>query len=297
LIALNARVLANGVLFRPDVVLCAHVVAAPACLTLAGLLRAPIVSYVYADEVPARPLLSRLVLRSSTRTIAISGYARELALVNGARASGVRVVPPGVDLPGPPTSTDKEARPTFITVSRLTDRYKGHDLLLRALPAVRARVPDVQWFVVGDGPLRAELEESARVLGVEGSVSFFGEVSDAERDSLLARSHVFVMPSRLPPDGAGGEGFGIVYLEAALHGIPAVAGGVAGAVDAVLDGETGLLVDSTDEVAIADAVAGLLLDLERAERLGRAAERHARRFTWDRMAEEVDVVLREAMGS
>ena len=296
LAALNARVLANGLRLRPDILLCAHVITAPACVPLARALRVPLVTYVYADEVPAHPLLARLALRSSVRTIAISGYTRELALAHGARPTGVRLVAPGVDVPaGSLPVAGKQSRPTIVTVARLTDRYKGHDMVLRALRAVRDRVPDVQWLVVGDGPLRAELEGSARELGVGDCVSFLGSVSDADRDRLLAGSHVFVMPSRLPPGGVGGEGFGIVYLEAALRGVPAVAGRVAGAVDAVIEGETGLLVDPGDEAAIADALASLLIDPRRAERLGQVAEQHARRFTWDRMAEEVEEILREAL--
>jgi glycosyltransferase involved in cell wall biosynthesis len=100
------------------------------------------------------------------------------------------------------------------------------------------------------------------------------------------------MPSRLPPDG-GGEGFGIVYLEAGLHALPVVAGNVAGALDAVVDGETGLLVDPTDHVAVADAISSLILDPELAERLGRAGERRAREHSWPVIARRVEDLLLE----
>ena len=109
--------------------------------------------------------------------------------------------------------------PTLLTVARLEDEYKGHDVVLRALTAIRERVPDVTWVVVGEGSLRPRLEGLAAKYGVEEQVRFLGDLSDEERDRWYRSAHVFVMPSRLPPDG-GGEGFGIVYLEAAAHGLP-----------------------------------------------------------------------------
>ena len=84
------------------------------------------------------------------------------------------------------------------------------------------------------------------------------------------------MPSRLPAGGFAGEGFGIVYLEAGAYGKPVVAGNVGGAVDAVLDGETGLLVDPTDALEVADAITRLLLDEQLATRLGGAGADRAR---------------------
>jgi phosphatidyl-myo-inositol dimannoside synthase len=101
------------------------------------------------------------------------------------------------------------------------------------------------------------------------------------------------MPSRLPLDW-GGEGFGIVYLEAAVHRLPSVAGNVAGARDAVVHGETGLLVDPTDHVAVADALTTLLEDPEAAERMGEAAAERATQFAWPVIARRVEDMLLEA---
>jgi phosphatidylinositol alpha-1,6-mannosyltransferase len=116
-------------------------------------------------------------------------------------------------------------------------------------------------------------------------------VPNEERDSWLDQAHVFCMPSRLPAGGVGGEGFGIVYLEANAHALPVVAGNVAGALDAVVHGQTGLLVDPRDHLAVADAVSDLLLDPRRAEVLGREGERRARDFAWPRIAERVKSLL------
>ena len=126
-------------------------------------------------------------------------------------------------------SSRRAARPTVVTVARLRDCYKGHDVLMRAMPLIRARVPDAQWIVIGDGPLRPELEREAAAPWPRRLRRFTGEVADAERDEWLDRAHVFAMPSRLRAGGGGGEGFGIVYLEAGAHGLPVVAGNVGGA--------------------------------------------------------------------
>jgi glycosyltransferase involved in cell wall biosynthesis len=104
------------------------------------------------------------------------------------------------------------------------------------------------------------------------------------------------MPSRLRPGGSGGEGFGIVYLEAGAHGLPCVGGNVAGALDAVVDGETGELVDPRDHLAVAEAVSGLLLDSERARRMGEAAARHAAELAWPAVGERVEQLMLRTIG-
>jgi phosphatidylinositol alpha-1,6-mannosyltransferase len=203
----------------------------------------------------------------------------------------VHRIAPGVDLPVGRQAV-RSVSPLIVTVSRLAERYKGHDVMLRALPLVRARVPDVQWVVVGGGPLLAVYERMACALGVADHVRFVGPVDDVERDLWLDRAHVFAMPSRLSAAG-GGEGFGIAYLEAGAHRLPVVAGNVGGAVDAVLDGLTGVLVDPTDHLAVADALTELLMDRRRAESLGEAGLSRARQFAWPGVAKQVEYLLQE----
>jgi phosphatidylinositol alpha-1,6-mannosyltransferase len=285
--------LQEGLRFRPDVVLSSHMVCAPAAAILRRSIGVPYVLYVYADELSATPEIARFAMRHAHTVIAISKYTRDLAVSVGGDPRRIKLILPGVDLPEH-VRRQRRKRPTMLTIAGMVKRYKGHDVMVRALPLIRARVPDAEWVVVGAGPLEQLYRDMVQDARLEDAVYFAGKVTDAERDGWLDSADVFVMPSRLRPDGGGGEGFGIVYLEAGAHGAPAVGGNVAGALDAVLDGETGLLVDPTDHVVLANAVADLLLDRERAEQMGTAGREWATRHTWPQVAERVRQVLTAA---
>ena len=291
---LNAAAISRARALRPQAVLNLHIVTAPAAWVIGRTQRVAAVQYLHGNEVSARPRLARFAVRSAAVSVAVSSYTRQLALDLGADPARVQVIPPGVDVvagaDGP-----RASRPTLVTVARMADSLKGHDVMVRALPLIRERVPDVEWLVIGEGPRRAGIERSARDAGLAGCVRFLGALPDVERDAWLERAHVFVMPSRQRDSGGGGEGFGIAYLEAGLHGLPVVAGAVAGALDAVTE-ETGVLVDPRDERALADAVVALLLDPERAQRLGAAGRERAASFGWPLVARRVETLLLELTG-
>lgn len=293
---LNARMLFETARFRPDAILSGHVVASIAALAFRRAVRAPLVQYVHADEFRMRERLTGRAVRAADATIAVSAYTRDMALAAGATAERVHVIPPGVDLPSAP-SAGRDGRPTLLTVASFISRRKGHDVILDALPAIRQAVPDVRWVAIGDGPLRAEMEAKARAGGLDGVASFLGRVDDRERDRWLDSAHVFCMPSRVPRGGTGGEGFGIVYLEAGAHGLPVIGGNVAGALDAVRDGETGLLIDPADPATVAAAAVELLSDRDRAERLGAAGRAHAEAHAWSRIGPRVERLLRETVAA
>jgi phosphatidylinositol alpha-1,6-mannosyltransferase len=255
----------------------------------------PTVTYAHADELTHRPGITSRALTASDEVIAVSRYTAELCVQRGADPDCLHVVNPGFDLDVTASMSQRTPTPTLVTVARLTDRYKGFDVVTRALPSILKRVPSARWIVVGDGPLRSELERDIAKAGLRDAVEFRGRLSDAQRDAVLATAGVFVMPSRLPERGGGGEGFGIVYLEAAAAGVPVVAGNVAGALDAVDDGVTGLLVDPTDAAAVAKAVVAILTNPARAAAMGEAGRMWAQSFSWSRMAGDVDRILKLAI--
>jgi phosphatidylinositol alpha-1,6-mannosyltransferase len=266
-----------------------HIVTGPAGLAARRALGVPAVQYVHAHELGLRPGLARRVLTRVDATIAVSAHAQSLVIGLGVTPGLVHLVYPGVDAPNG-NSRRRPREPSIVVISRLEERYKGHDVLLRSLPLIRSRVPAAHLHVIGDGPLRGHLEALAAGLGVGEAVSFHGRVTDEERDEIVRRASVFALLSRVDALGSG-EGFGIVYVEAGRLGLPVVAGRAAGAVEAVRDGETGILVDPDDHVGAADAIVSLLADPELAERLGAAGRERARARSWQRAAGEVEDVL------
>ena len=246
--------------------------------------------YLHANELPARARLARTAIGAARCSIAVSRHTRELAAGLGADISRIEIIPPGVDLPVHPVRRPS-ARPTIITVARLEKAYKGHDVMVRALAQVRERIPEVRWVVVGDGPLRPELEAAIATKGLTDAVELSARSRMSAETNCSPKPGCLRCPSRLPPEGLGGEGFGIAYLEAAAWGLPAVAGNVGGAADAVEDGVSGLLVDPTEPEAVAAALIELLSDESRAAALGEAGQERAQGYAWPRIAARVSDVL------
>ena len=179
-------------------------------------------------------------------------------------------------------------RPVVVCVSRLVPR-KGQDTLIRAWPRVLADVPDAALLVVGDGPYGPRLRSAAA--GME-SVVFTGPVPHAELPAHHDAGDVFAMPCRTRRGGLDVEGLGMVYLEASATGLPVVAGDSGGAPDAVLEGETGRVVDGSRPGPVARALIGLLRDPDRAAQMGaRGREWVARTWTWEHTAERLDGLL------
>jgi len=269
--------------FRPDILLSTFVRCGYAAALARFVSGAAWVQYYHAREVPTWAGDSRFSARRSDQGIAVSHYTKALVEAVAPGTRPVAVVPPGI--PAPRVSpAARGGRPTLLTVARLNDAYKGHDVVLDALPAIRDAVPDVLWLIAGTGERLPWLREQVRLRGLGGHVEILGLVDDDTRDRLLATSDVFVLPSRAGADGRTGEGFGIVYAEAAAAGLPIVAGNQGGVVDAVDDGVSGILVDPADAGQVAKAVIGLLLDEERRSRMSAQAGAWSERFLWDRVA-------------
>lgn len=229
----------------------------------------------------ARNALRRI--GSSTDVVTyISSYTRgRFASAFGPRAA-FEHVPPGVDVdrftPDEVARAELRARyrlgsrPVVVCVSRLVPR-KGQDMLIRALPAIRQRVHGAALVIVGGGPHRATLQRLAHSFGVAEHVVFTEGVPGDELPAHHAMADVFAMPCRTRGAGLDVEGLGIVFLEASATGVPVVAGRSGGAPEAVLDGETGVVVDGYDVGAIAASVGDLLADPDRAARMGEAGRR------------------------
>ena len=223
------------------------------------------------------------------RFLVISESTRDDLVVRGIEPSRIEVVHCGLDHDRyrVDPAVSKAPVPTLVFVGRLR-RYKGLDWVLRALPAVRARVPGVRLEIVGDGPFAGALRRQAARLGLESAVEFLGYVSVAEKTRRLQTAWAAVQPSPK-------EGWGLTVVEAAACGTPVVATDAPGLRDSVRRDETGLLVPFADDAALADALARVLLDEGLRARLSRAAVAWASRFRWDECGRRsMDALLGEA---
>jgi phosphatidylinositol alpha-1,6-mannosyltransferase len=182
-------------------------------------------------------------------------------------------------------------RPVVVCVSRMVPR-KGQDVLVRALPAIRAQAPDAALLLVGDGPHRGEIERLVDRLGLRDDVVLTGRVPWDETPAYYDAGDVFCMPTRTRLGGLEPEALGICYLEAAATGLPVVAGDSGGAPDAVLDGENGLVVDGRDVAAVARACTTFLADPLLAKQFGaRGRAWVAREWRWDDLAVRLQGLL------
>ncbi|MGH3319303.1 MAG: glycosyltransferase family 4 protein [Streptosporangiaceae bacterium] len=182
-------------------------------------------------------------------------------------------------------------RPVVVCVSRLVAR-KGQDMLIRAWPRVLRAVPDAALLIVGDGPAMGRLGRLADRLGVRPAVRFTGQVAWGDLAAHYAAGDVFAMPCRTRLAGLDVEGLGMVYLEAAATGLPVVAGASGGAPEAVVDGETGYIVDGIAPEGVAETVVGLLRDPELRLVMGRRGRAWVERaWRWDVLATRLRALL------
>ena len=188
-------------------------------------------------------------------------------------AERVRVVPPGIDGRFTPGG-ERSARPLVVAVGRLVP-VKRYDVLIRTMAEVHDRVPDAELCIIGEGYERDALEQLVRSLGAGEYVRLAGHLSDAEVVDAYRRAWVVASASSR-------EGWGMSITEAAACGTPAVATRIAGHVDAIDEGESGLLAD--DPRQLADHIADVLTDDVLRKQLAEGALARAASFTWDATA-------------
>ena len=193
-----------------------------------------------------------------------------------ADASKLVKIAPGIDVNHfSPSAIDKnlvekyrlENRRVIVSVGRLVHR-KGQDKLIEAMPAILKRYPDTVLLLVGQGPIKSMLDKLIRHHSLENNVIFTGRIQFKDLPKYIQLGEIFAMPSRDRFFGLEVEGLGIVYLEASACGVPVIVGRSGGAPDAVVENETGLIVDGTKPSEIADAVCHLLGDKKLAKQMG-----------------------------
>ena len=233
--------------------------------------------------------LTAFVIRRGDAFIVLNAEARTELLRLGVPPEKCYVVPNGIEVERfaritPPGTCEGPRR--LLCVARLTTQ-KGQDVLLRALPAVRAAAGPVVLTLLGDGPERASLQSLAATLGIAEAVRFEGTVADV--GPYLAEASVFVLPSRY-------EGMPLALLEAMAAGVPVVASAVPGNREVVRDGVNGVLVSPEDPEALAAGLTTILTDRGMAARLAATARINvADRYSVATMADRTLGVYRSVL--
>lgn len=197
--------------------------------------------------------------------------------------SHVRVSYPCIEtMPAPlETARPQEAGLRLLTVGRLVKR-KGHERVLQAIATLIKQGNGhlvSSYSIVGSGPMEQDLDALAQQLGIRERVHFLGALPDDQVQTQYQQADVFVMPTAA---GVDREGFGLVYIEAAAHGVPSIASRLPGVDEAVIDTKTGLCVADGDKEALAKAIAYLAEEPELRKKFGAAARVHATTFTKER---------------
>jgi phosphatidylinositol alpha-1,6-mannosyltransferase len=289
---------------RNAVLHCGHVNAAVAARKLKRRYGTPYLLWTHALEIMDEWLRASVLPAMLDADLVITNSEFTRKFVASAGVPGSRIVKirpgadparfhPGLDCQDLARGLGVSGRPTVLTVSRIVkaNRYKGHDVVLRALASVVAQIPDVAYVVVGEGDDLDYLERLAREFGVRENVIFAGRVSDEELPLLYNACDAFIMCSREERGRRGilAEGFGMALVEASACGKPVIAGRSGGVPDAVVEGVTGLLVEPCDSDAVAAAIVKVLLEPELAKVLGANGRKWVEaEMNWTRAADEFE---------
>ena len=235
------------------------------------------------------------VLNNVEVVIANSKYTKNLAIQCGVDEDRVTVINPGVDSVqelnkkslDKVESLLKHKSPRLVTISRY-DKRKNHEKVIMALRNLKQIYPNIIYICIGYGDEEENIKKLVKELNLEEQVMFFKDISNELKNSLLAKSNIFVMPSVIYKKSV--EGFGIVYVEAAQYGIPSIGGVDGGAADAIEHKKTGLICDGNNLDEIYSSINSMLENNKYLE-YGKAAREKSEKFQWDKIIKEYEKIL------
>ncbi len=254
----------------------------------------PVVHSYYTAEIKLMESLGflgrvlRLLLHTADVKTAISTYVKgllgyeDVIIIPYASALDVKEFHP---------PKEKPEKPVILFVGRLVER-KGVRYLIEATKILKEMGVDISLHIVGDGPLRKELEELTKGLGLDSVVLFKGRVGGNELIEEYKNSHIFVLPSIVDSRGDT-EGLGVVLIEALTFGLPVIGSRVGGIPDIIIDKETGLLINEKDPVELASAIEYLLLNWEEAKKMVVMGQRRIKdKFSPEGVADKILEIYR-----
>ncbi len=235
------------------------------------------------------------VLNNVEKVIANSEYTKNLAINNGVNKDKVIVINPGVD---PAQDLNKKSlekvesllktkSPRLITVSRF-DKRKNHEKVVMALRNLKQLYPEIVYICVGYGDEEENIKDLVKELDLGSQVMFFKDISNDLKNSLIAKSDIFVMPSIIYKTSV--EGFGIAYVEAAQFGVPSLGGKDGGASDAIDHDKTGLICDGKNLDDIYSSL-NSMIENKKYHMFGKNAKEYVSKFQWKKIVEEYKKIL------
>ncbi|MBN1466993.1 glycosyltransferase family 4 protein [candidate division KSB1 bacterium] len=230
------------------------------------------VSFQYGSYVYLSEFLVRFIYRSTPFAVVSESTRAELR--HWGIKSEIDLLPNAVDLQRYEVLPGKKSSSPVIGYLGRIKKYKSVDHIIRAMPAIVEKIPDVMLKIIGDGDALPELRQLARQLAVDKNVEFTGHVSHAEKVRLINESWIVVNPSSK-------EGWGLTVIESNACRVPVVAAYSPGLIDSVIDGKTGTLYEYGNITKLANSVVDLLQNHEKRESLADNARRWAERWNWD----------------
>ena len=235
------------------------------------------------------------VLNNVEIIVANSENTKNLAIQLGVKHDNIVVINPGVDQVAElnKKTSDKvenllkHKSPRLITVSRF-DKRKNHEKIIMALRNLKQIYPNIIYICIGYGDEEENIKKLVAELGLQAQVMFFKDISDDLKNSLVAESNVFVMPSIIYKTSI--EGFGIAYVEAAQYGVPSLGGKDGGASDAIEHQKTGLICDGNKLDEVYSSINSMLENKKYLE-YGKAAKENSSKFEWSKIVEEYKKIL------
>ncbi len=295
---------------RPDFIVSGHVSLGPLTATISRLTGVPYLCCAYGLETWGRGFtLDEWALQGSAGILSISHWTKNLLVKRGYPESKIHIIHPRLDprFENREFPDNKTASKTLrlLSVSRLDreEQYKGQDHALQALHLLKNRCPDLCWHytIRGDGSDRSRLEQMVVTWGLQDQVSFKEPSSDrAQLESLYRESDIFLMPSRFGKWERRwrGEGFGIVYLEAAAQGVPSIAYHCGGITDIFEDGKTALLVEPDNITQLSQAMQRLAENPALRMKIAREAHSHTlKNFTKSSIDRQISQAFRAIQNS
>ncbi len=291
--------------WRPDVILAGTGLTAPMAWLASKLCGARSAAYLHGLDITAKnhiyQWLWRPIFKKLDQIIVNSTPTRELALAADVDPERLAIVHPGVSIPDTPQSAERvvafreqhglAGKNILLSVGRLTARKGLMEFIEHALPSIVRAEPNSVLVVIGEAPKNSlaaghqsveSLQAQAHELGISSHLKFLGTISDDELATAYEAADLHVFPVRHIPSDP--EGFGMVAVEAAAHGLPTVAFATGGVIDAVKHGKSGQLVAPQDYEALAAAVTATLTE---SRQLRLSCMEFAHRFAWPHIGEQL----------